>query len=324
MGSVIVCLDDVSIAMDRKNLPTLPPKDASMFQIQELAYVVAAHPDLSVWRTYGEQVLGLQALDDAGVLLLKMDERAFRIQVEQGSEARYVASGWLVREERDFDAATAHLNALGLAFEQGTAELCQRRKVNKLLAIQDPSGNRHEIVWGYQSDFRRMVSPVGVPGFVTGDQGMGHVVLPAPHFAETAAFVRDVLGFGLSDLFNFKPAPEAPALPIHFFHCNNPRHHSLALAAFPVPSGCVHIMVEVYDMAEVGRAFDRRIAHDVPLSATLGQHTNDRMISFYMKTPSGFDVEVGTGGAQVDWNAHVSHEFTAVSLWGHDFSVGRG
>jgi 3,4-dihydroxy-9,10-secoandrosta-1,3,5(10)-triene-9,17-dione 4,5-dioxygenase len=59
------------------------------------------------------------------------------------------------------------------------------------------------------------------------------------------------------------------------------------------------------------------------LSATLGQHANDRMISFYMKTPSGFDVEVGTGGAQVDWNAHVTHEFTAVSLWGHDFSVGR-
>jgi 3,4-dihydroxy-9,10-secoandrosta-1,3,5(10)-triene-9,17-dione 4,5-dioxygenase len=47
------------------------------------------------------------------------------------------------------------------------------------------------------------------------------------------------------------------------------------------------------------------------------------MISFYMKTPSGFDVEVGTGGAQVDWNAHVTHEFTTVSLWGHDFSVGH-
>jgi len=294
-----------------------------MFQIQELAYVVAAHPDLSTWRSYGEQVLGLQAMDTPQALLLKMDERAFRIQVETGPEARYVASGWLVRDERQFEAARAHLQDRKIAFEEGSLELCQRRKVSKMLVVTDPSGNRHELVWGYQSDFRRMVSPVGVPGFVTGDQGMGHVVLPAPNFAETVAFVRDVLGFELSDLFNFKPAPDAPALPIHFFHCQNPRHHSLALAAFPVPSGCVHIMVEVGDMAEVGRAFDRRLAHAVPLSATLGQHTNDRMISFYMKTPSGFDVEVGTGGAQVDWERHVTHEFTAVSLWGHDFSVGH-
>ncbi|CAM8627267.1 23dbph12diox, 2,3-dihydroxybiphenyl 1,2-dioxygenase [Burkholderiales bacterium] len=294
-----------------------------MFQVQELAYVVAAHPDLSVWRTYGEQVLGLQALEDQGRLLLKMDERAYRIQIELGAEARYVASGWLVRDEGIFESAIAHLKAHRVAFERGSAELCQQRKVNQMLVVHDPSGNRYELVWGYQSDFRRMVSPVGVPAFVTGDQGMGHVVLPAPQFAETVAFVRDVLGFGLSDLFNFKPAPDAPALPIHFFHCNNPRHHSLALAAFPVPSGCVHIMVEVPDMAEVGRAFDRRIQHHIPLSATLGQHTNDRMISFYMKTPSGFDVEVGTGGAQVDWNAHVTHEFTTVSLWGHDFSVGH-
>ncbi|NBV87991.1 MAG: biphenyl 2,3-dioxygenase, partial [Betaproteobacteria bacterium] len=150
-----------------------------MFKVQELAYVVAAHPDLAVWRTYGEQVLGLRAFDDSGVLLLKMDERAYRIQVEQASEARYVASGWLVRDESAFDAAIAHLKAHGVAFEHGSEDLCHRRKVIKMLIVHDPSGNRHELVWGYQSDFRRMVSPVGVPHFVTGDQGMGHVVLPA-------------------------------------------------------------------------------------------------------------------------------------------------
>ena len=72
-----------------------------------------------------------------------------------------------------------------------------------------------------------------------------------------------------------------------------------------------------------GRAHDRRIAHDVPLSATLGQHLNDRMTSFYMKTPSGFDLEYGYGGLLVDWQDHSAFEFTRVSLWGHDFSVGQ-
>ena len=47
------------------------------------------------------------------------------------------------------------------------------------------------------------------------------------------------------------------------------------------------------------------------------------MISFYMKTPSGFDLEFGYGGLQVDWARHNAFEFTRVSLWGHDFGAGR-
>jgi len=46
------------------------------------------------------------------------------------------------------------------------------------------------------------------------------------------------------------------------------------------------------------------------------------MTSFYMKTPSGFDMEYGFGGLQVDWNEHSAFEFTRVSVWGHDFSIG--
>ena len=193
-----------------------------------------------------------------------------------------------------------------------------------LASFSDPSGNRHELVWGYQSDFLPFTSPVGIHRFVTGSEGMGHVVLPAPQFEATVAFARDVMGFGLSDVFNFKPAgDEGPVLPIHFFHCNNGRHHSLALAGFPVESGCVHVMVEVEDVAEVGRAIDRMHAHKVQQTATLGQHTNDRMISFYMRTPSNFELEFGCGGRVVDWSTHRVHEFTRVSLWGHDFSVGN-
>jgi 3,4-dihydroxy-9,10-secoandrosta-1,3,5(10)-triene-9,17-dione 4,5-dioxygenase len=65
------------------------------------------------------------------------------------------------------------------------------------------------------------------------------------------------------------------------------------------------------------------LAHQVVQSATIGQHTNDRMISFYMRCPSNFDVEFGCGGQVMDWQAHIAHEFTRVSLWGHDFSVSQ-
>ena len=90
----------------------------------------------------------------------------------------------------------------------------------------------------------------------------------------------------------------------------------------PSEAGCIHVMAEVPDMAEVGRALDRVQQHGVKLSATLGQHCNDRMTSFYMKTPGGFDLEFGHGGLVVDWGHHAAYEATRVSLWGHDFSIG--
>jgi 3,4-dihydroxy-9,10-secoandrosta-1,3,5(10)-triene-9,17-dione 4,5-dioxygenase len=240
----------------------------------------------------------------------------------EGNENRYLASGWEQASEEAFAAAIAELDQKGIAWEAGDAGLCNQRAVQQLAIVRDPAGNRHELYWGHRSEFLPFVSPQGVPRFVTGAMGLGHVVLPAPNFDETRDFLKNVLGFGLSDIMNHKPAPDADPLRIHFMHCNNARHHSLAIAEFPVPSGCVHAMVEVDSMTEVGRAHDRMQAHGVKLSATLGEHLNDRMTSFYMKTPSGFDMEYGFGGLQVDWNEHSAFEFTRVSVWGHDFSIG--
>ena len=36
------------------------------------------------------------------------------------------------------------------------------------------------------------------------------------------------------------------------------------------------------------------------VTRTLGRHTNDQMISFYLTTPSGFHIEYGYGGLQGD------------------------
>ena len=59
-----------------------------------------------------------------------------------------------------------------------------------------------------------------------------------------------------------------------------------------------------------------------PVSSTLGRHANDLMVSFYVQTPGGFDIEYGTDGRIVDDSTWVSRETTAVSLWGHVFSAG--
>lgn len=295
-----------------------------MSEIQSLSYFVAQVRDLDNWRHYAEEVLGMMtSVGAAGELYVKMDERPFRMLIEQGETDQYTASGWELANEAAFLALLERLEQKGIVYGMGTAAHCLSRGVQAMARVTDPSGNRHELTWGHVSGCQPFVSPQGVPRFVTENMGLGHAVLPAPKFDDCLAFYRDVLGFQHSDIFNFRPDPAAPAIRIHFMHCGNARHHSLAIAEFDVPSKCVHVMVEVDSMTEVGRAQDRRAAHQVPLSATLGQHLNDKMTSFYMKTPSGFDLEYGWGGLQVDWDQHAVFEFNRVSIWGHDFSVGQ-
>ncbi|MBV8062416.1 MAG: VOC family protein [Nevskia sp.] len=294
-------------------------------KIDALAYVVAESTDVSKWKQFGEEVLGLASSEaPEGGLYLKMDERKYRIAVVKGQADRYFASGWEVSDENAFKTAVDALKKAGVKLTAGSEAERKARCVQDLAAFTDPSGNRHELSWGFTTDFARFVSPAGVEEFITGDAGVGHTVLPAEKFDETWALFRDTLGFGLSDIFRhkFTPDPDEPVKRIFFTHCANPRHHSLALFEMAIPSGCVHMMIEVPSMDEVGRAYDRMQKHGVKLMATLGRHVNDRMTSFYMNSPSNFAIEFGYGGLMLDWDKHQAFESTAVSLWGHDFSVG--
>jgi len=296
-----------------------------MVKIDALAYVVAQSTDVSKWKHFGEEVLGVATSEaPEGGLYLKLDERKYRIAIVKGAEDRYLASGWEVANETAFDAVAAALKKAGVATTKGSDALRKARCVQDLLSFTDPSGNLHEVSWGFTTDFARFVSPIGVEGFLTGEHGVGHTVLPAVEFDATWKLFHEVLGFNLSDIFRhkFTPDPNEPVKRIYFTHCANPRHHSLALLEMAMPSGCVHIMIEVPSMDEVGRAYDRMQKQGVKLMATLGRHVNDRMTSFYMNTPSNFALEYGYGGLMVDWDKHQAFESTAVSLWGHDFSVG--
>mgnify|MGYP002760082072 FL=1 len=79
-----------------------------MIEIRGLSYFVAQVENLSHWQRYAEDVLGMQVGPaPAGGLYVKMDERPFRMLIVEGSEARYVASGWELASEQAFTAALA-------------------------------------------------------------------------------------------------------------------------------------------------------------------------------------------------------------------------
>jgi 3,4-dihydroxy-9,10-secoandrosta-1,3,5(10)-triene-9,17-dione 4,5-dioxygenase len=79
-------------------------------------------------------------------------------------------------------------------------------------------------------------------------------------------------------------------------------------------------MVEVDQLDDVGRALDRVMKTGHRLSSTLGRHTNDEMVFFYVRTPGGWDLEYGTDGVLVDESRYTAEEISADSYWGHDWS----
>ncbi|PWR19183.1 VOC family protein [Zavarzinia compransoris] len=286
--------------------------------IRELGYVLVGSTDLGKWRQFATEVLGLQALETKdGDLHLKMDGRQFRFLVRPAADDGLIASGWEVQDQIAFRKMRAHLAGQGVEIADGDAEGAALRHVQEFFGFRDPAGNAHEVYWGPISDFARFQSPLGVAGFVTEGMGLGHVVLPAMMgFDETHTFWTETVGFGLSDILKISMVPGMPPMRIQFYHCN-PRQHSLALAEMPSPANCIHVMIEVKDFDDVGRALDRVSQHQVPVVMGLGKHVNDEMISFYIFTPGNFALEYGWGGITKDWTDHQVFETTSTSHWGH-------
>ncbi|MBL0421519.1 VOC family protein [Ramlibacter sp. AW1] len=294
--------------------------------IKELGYIVLDSPDLARWGTYLQEVVGAMVSEGPdGSLRVRIDERDCRLLLRDSPQEKLAAMGWLVRDEAGLRQALETARAEGCEPRIGTADECIARRVNGFFAITDPAGHSHEIAWGPVVNFRQPFrSPAGVPAFMTGDQGLGHLVIgcePA-QFEATSRFTTGVLGLQVANLRAQSLSGEPVPFPITWFHADNPRQHSLGLAASFTPGaprhGCRHINLEVPEIDDVGRALDRCDRHGVRIARSLGRHVNDRAISFYMASPGGFLVEYGCAAPRKDWSLEIVYdEGGAGSVWGH-------
>ncbi|GIF22817.1 3,4-dihydroxy-9,10-secoandrosta-1,3,5(10)-triene-9,17-dione 4,5-dioxygenase [Actinoplanes tereljensis] len=298
-----------------------------MSLIRSLGYLRVEATDVPAWREFGVKVLGMVEGrgPDPSAVYLRMDDLPARIVVVPGSRDRLAASGWEVASPSSFAQLVTAFEEAGVAVKVAGADELADRRVAQMVAVDDPSGNRLEFFSGAALDTRPALSAYGTR-FVTGTQGMGHVVLPAFDDAASLHFWTEILGFRLRDTMRL--VPEHIGLPhtdealwMRFLGCN-PRHHSVALAPIPAPSGLIHLMTETATIDDVGLAIDRCVKNKAPLISTLGRHANDDMISFYVRTPSGFDIEYGFGGLTVDDHTWVARQTTAHSVWGHRFAHG--
>jgi 3,4-dihydroxy-9,10-secoandrosta-1,3,5(10)-triene-9,17-dione 4,5-dioxygenase len=293
-----------------------------MADIKSLGYIKIQTADIDRWRSFAFDVLGFAqgSGPEHDALYLRMDERPARIVVVPGDSDQVVHVGWEVRDGAALQRVRDKLEHNGVAVKPLSIEEADARRVEDVIAFTDPTGTTTEAFFGPALDHSPVVTPFGAR-FVTGTQGLGHVVLPTMDPAGAFAFYTELLGFLPRGAMRLPAPPEFGPLRIRFLGVNE-RHHSLALC--PVPHGgapgLVHIMVEVDSLDEVGRALDRVVKTGFSLSSTLGRHTNDKMISFYVRAPGGWDIEFGTDGMKVDETHYTAEEITSDSYWGHDWS----
>lgn len=278
--------------------------------IKSLGYLGFESNKRDEWRDYLTNAIGLMDVSDGDAeLRFRMDDHAWRIAVQPGEAEDLAYAGFDAGSGASLDALAAQLEAAGCSAARDEA-LAAERGVSELVVTTDPDGLQVELYCGKTEHAETpFVSPAGVSGFVTGDQGLGHMVLYTADIAKKKAFYMDTLGFELSDTILMHGQ-----LNLTFLHCN-PRHHTLAFAAVPVGKHINHFMVQAHTLNDVGFACDRVTARQA-LASSLGCHTNDRMVSFYGFTPSGFEVEFGWGARTVGEDWTVAHH-NAPSLWGH-------
>ncbi|WP_298287387.1 VOC family protein [Novosphingobium sp.] len=289
--------------------------------IKALGYVRIATAKADAWDHFMTQVVGvMRGMSPAqGVATYRIDDRPFRFWVEQGEADRLLAAGYDVGDAGALAALRETIVGLGRPVTDGDAAGAAARGVEAFFSTSDPSGNGLEFFCGDTRDDVAFVSQVGVSGFVTGDMGMGHAVFATPNFDEAHSFYK-AIGFADTDIprFHFTDDPNDPGMGFAFMHADNGRHHSVAIGEMPVPpSGCVHLMLEMKTQSDVGKCYDRMRVNKVPESATIGRHVNDQTFGFYMQTPSGFDIEIGSDPLVIDPKSWTPTAHLVPSEWGH-------
>jgi 4,5:9,10-diseco-3-hydroxy-5,9,17-trioxoandrosta-1(10),2-diene-4-oate hydrolase len=286
-----------------------------MNDVAQLGYLGFEVKDLAAWERFGADVLGLDVVERQrdGAFGLRMDGHAQRFFITPGPADDLAVLGWQAADDDAFDRLVTRLRAAGVDVVDATPEERARRGVARLAKYADPGGIPSELFTGPALAATPFQSRVVPRGFVADGQGLGHLVVSARAQAESQRFYCDVLGLRLSD--HIRCEVHGYKVDIAFLHANE-RHHSVAFGDAQ-RKRLHHFMLEVKSMDDVGLGFDRTLKSGLRIMQTLGRHPNDGMFSFYAKTPSGFQFELGWGGRQIDDATWTPTTYDRISEWGH-------
>lgn len=295
-------------------------EQANVFGQVSMGYALIESNHLESWRRFTEKGLGLHlecAEDD--LLAFRMDEHQRRLIITKGSAEDFVAMGLQVNDDRTLNLILDRLRDHKIDVSEGSAQEAAMRGVKSFWRFVGPKGLTLELFTQpitTDEPLKMLTS-----GFITGEGGMGHVAITSRRPEKMLRFWQELFDARVSDRVTEDIA--GVTLDITFLRLNE-RHHSIAIAATrglrmdPIRTKVQHMNMVAFTLDDLSSAFLRLKGMGYEMAHEIGQHPNDKEVSFYVISPSGFEIELGWNALTVNDEAHWQPtHYHGISLWGH-------
>ncbi|MGV9868677.1 VOC family protein [Rhodococcus koreensis] len=291
----------------------------SVFGNVHLGYIVVETEKFAEWRRFGRDAIGMH-LDDlaSDAMRFRLDENECRFLLRRGPAEDVTTLGWHLDDHTSFDRIVARVTAHGVPVTWGTEEEAALRGVERLLRFPGPNGLTQEIYT--KAHTGPMPLHMHNTGFVIGDAGMGHVAITSKKPHQVRGYYNTVFDARLTDYID--ETISGVKLKIRFLRVNE-RHHSVAIAAVqrlpvnPIRTRVQHLNIQVAELDDMTNSYLRVKELGFDMALGVGQHTNDRELSYYAMTPSGFEWEVGWNPITIDEETWEPTTHQGISIWGH-------
>lgn len=291
----------------------------SVYGAVRLGYALVDSARLADWKRFAVDGLGMAAAEQTDAFLaLRTDDHARRLMVRKAASEDVGALGWEVARAASLQTILARLKAHDIAVEEVAGEEAALRGVKRLWRFLGP---KRQVLELFTEPVMAAAPTSGAGGFVTGVGGMGHVAIMTRKPDAMIGFWRSIFDARISDFVEQKIS----GLSFKFtFLRLNPRHHSIAVGATrgvavdPIPTKIQHMEMQAASLDQVTEAYRRCRSLGFKIGMSMGQHTNDRSVSFYAVTPSGFYFELGWNPATIEDSTEWPQlTYPAISFWGH-------
>lgn len=291
----------------------------SIFNRVRMGYAVIESRKADAWRLLLGNGLGMQVdvLPDHTVAA-RMDAHARRLLIVPGPAEDLTTLGLELDDEETLDIVLERLKKRGITVQSGDPKIAEQRGVENLWRFTGPKGMEIELF--HQPKIIDTPPRMAASGFITGEKGFGHMAITTRRPDAMRKFWEDIFDIRHSDDVHYT----ITGVPLIFeFLRLNGRHHSIALAYTPkikldpIRTRLQHLEVQVATLDDLGAAYTRCRELELPISMSVGQHANDKAVSFYVQTPSGFDIEYGWNPLEVDESTWKPELWDRISIWGH-------
>ena len=291
----------------------------SVYGAVRLGYALVDSARLAEWKRFAVDGIGMAADEQSEtVVALRTDDHTRRLVVRKSADEDVAALGWEIASEAALEVILARLKARNIAVEEIKGEEAALRGVRRLWRFVGPKRLTLEL---FTEPVMSRSGQAEVGGFVTGAGGMGHVAIMTRKSDQMIDFWRSIFDARISDFVEQRIS--GLSFKFTFLRLNS-RHHSIAvgatrgLAIDPVPTKVQHIEMQATTLDQVTEAYRRCHSLGFKIGMAMGQHSNDRSVSFYAVSPSGFYFELGWNPLTIEdatgW-PQITHP--AISFWGH-------